>query len=522
MNRRVFFIILSLVIVFGASICIYGKPQDVVDVTEAVKIDPDYTDLVIPPNIAPMNFKIEENGKSYKVCITPESGNPLKVHSKDGDVRWPVKKWKAMLEANKGKRLQYDIQVQNQSGTWQKYPPFFNQVAEEDVSTHLVYRLIDPMFTQSKIMGLYDRDVTTFEEHAILQTRALDACYNCHSFYNKKSDRMMLHIRGGGSTGAAGTFIVYDGEIKKINTTTKLNPRPGAYRSWHPNGKMIAFSANIVLQFFHSTGYTQEGYDKTSDLIVYDVENNTITSAPQIADPRFMETYPEWSPDGEYLYFCRAEQPDSSSSFEQAVDKIMYDLMRIHYDVDKNRWGMPEVVLSHENTGLSITQPRISPDGRFLAFAMTKHGTFSIHRPGGDVYIMDMKTGQYAPIEGNTDRPESYNSWSHNSRWLVYSSKKRDNFLTRPYLTYIDETGKSHKSFILPQKDPTFYDTFIITYNVPEFVNERVKFDPKELIKIATTPGTTQKAQLDSTLDLDAFTAATVKVSPDEGNLLCQ
>ena len=118
-----------------------------------------------------------------------------------------------------------------------------------------------------------------------------------------------------------------------------------------------------------------------SDLILYKVDSNMVTACPAIASPRFMETYPEWSPDGRYLYYCRAPQPDINSSFEEMYSKIMYDLMRISYDIETDSWGKPEIVLSHKKTGLSFTQPRISPDGKYLACAMTKWGTFSRQIP---------------------------------------------------------------------------------------------------------------------------------------------
>ena len=31
------------------------------------RLDPDYTSLVIPPNIAPLNFRIKEDGRDYVV-----------------------------------------------------------------------------------------------------------------------------------------------------------------------------------------------------------------------------------------------------------------------------------------------------------------------------------------------------------------------------------------------------------------------------------------------------------------------
>ena len=513
MRKRNFIIGIGLFLVSTMTIALILNGKDIDHYTEIARppqIDPDYTNTVIPPNIAPMNFIIKEQGDRYTIQISSKNGKEIRITSSNGRIMIPEGKWKKLLSANRGEQINYVVSVRKDNQNY-SFKPFSNQIAEEAVDSHLVYRLIDPMFIQSKIMGLYQRNLTNFDENAFLHTRALNACYNCHSFCNKKPDNMMFHIRGGEKEMAA-TYIVQNGKIKKINTTTEFNHLPGAYRSWHPSGKLIAFSVNIVRQFFHAVGYTQEGYDKVSDLIVYNIDSNTVTTCPAVASPRFMETYPEWSPDGNYLYYCRAATPDSSLLFEETFDKIMYDLMRIPYNMETNTWGKPEIVLSHKKTGLSITQPRISPDGKYLSFAMTKWGTFSIHRPGGDIYLLNLRTGEYYKPDINSDRPESYNSWSSNSRWLVFSSKMRDDVCTRAYFTYIDENGKAHKPFILPQKDPTFYDTTIRTYNVPELVNGPVPVRGQEILKAALTEGIIQQAVIDPKIDLDAVSKATRKV----------
>jgi len=521
MKKRNFIICIGLFLIIGIGTALLFNVEDMDQYTEIgrpPKIDPDYINTVIPPNIAPMNFIIKEPGTRYYVRISSSNGKEIRISSNNGKIIIPKKKWTKLLNANQGEEIYYQIYVKDE-GKWHRYQTFSNRIAKEDIDSYLVYRLIDPMFVQSKIMGIYQRDVTSFHEKAILQTRALNACYNCHSFCNKKPDKMMMHIRG--SSKAAGTIIIQNGTIKKVNTTTEFNKNPGAYRSWHPSGKVIAFSVNIVRQFFHAVGYTQEGYDKMSDIILYKIDSNMVTTCPAIASPRFMETYPEWSPDGRYLYYCRAPQPDSSSLFEEMYNKIMYDLMRISYDIETDSWGKPEIVLSHKKTGLSVTQPRISPDGKYLACAMTKWGTFAIHRPGGDIYLLNLRTGEFYKADVNSDRPESYNSWSSNSRWLVFSSKMRDNVCTRPYFTYIDDKGKAHKPFILPQKDPTFYDTFIITYNVPELVDGPIQVSGQEIIKTALADGNKQKAVLDPKIDVDALTNATMKVEK-EANYIFQ
>ncbi|MBP8912179.1 MAG: hypothetical protein KBI32_11815, partial [Phycisphaerae bacterium] len=61
-------------------------------------------------------------------------------------------------------------------------------------------------------------------------------------------------------------------------------------------------------------------------------------------------------------------------------------------------------------------------------------------------------------------------SWSSNSRWIAFSSKRQGGVFTRTYFSYVDETGKVHKPFVLPQKDPACYDSLLETYSVPELI----------------------------------------------------
>ena len=57
------------------------------------------------------------------------------------------------------------------------------------------------------------------------------------------------------------------------------------------------------------------------------------------------------------------------------------------------------------------------------------------------------------------------------------------------------ETGETGKAFLLPQKDPMFYDNYTYTYNRPELIKTAVK-NGKEFEKIiqqAAIPSTPKK-----------------------------
>jgi hypothetical protein len=88
-------------------------------------------------------------------------------------------------------------------------------------------------------------------------------------------------------------------------------------------------------------------------------------------------------------------------------------------------------------------------------------------------------------MELNSDFTDSYHSWSSNSKWLVFSSRRDDGLTTRPYIAYIDNNGIASKPFILPQSDPEFYNSFLRSFNVPELTNAWFDPAPAKIRRIA-------------------------------------
>jgi len=113
------------------------------------------------------------------------------------------------------------------------------------------------------------------------------------------------------------------------------------------------------------------------------------------------------------------------------------------------------------------------------------------------LYLLNLATNSNTPrrLEINSAQADSWHCWSSNGRWVVFSSKRRDGLFTRPYLTHMDSTGNFSKPLLLPQKDPTFYDSFTRTYNLPELIQEPVTVSPAELARAALKPRVTLKPQ---------------------------
>lgn len=468
------------------------------DESHLPKISPDYTGVTLPPNIAPLNFKIIEPGDQYKVEIHAKAEPSIELNSKDGKIEIPSRAWRKLLEANLGQDLLIDISVKR-DGEWLQFGSIVNHIAPEDIDPYVTYRLLRPVYTYWLDMKLCQRDITSFRESTILDNKSINkACLNCHIACRNDPSKVIFHVRGMEGS----SMLVRDGKVSRFDTRTSFNKRGGSYLSWNPDGIHVAFAVIYITQVFHAVGETRDSIDYASDIIVYNIDTHAVSVSPLVADAKFMETHPEWSADGKYIYFCRAPQPEGLQATEdhlldESYKDIKYDLMRIGYDVEHGTWGELETVLSAKETGMSIAMPRASFDGRFMLFNMKEYGPF----PGfqnSDLYMLNLETNDYYPLdEVNSDQADSYHAWSVNSRWIMVASKRWDGSCTFLYFSYVDEAGKARKPFILPQKDPEFYETYLMSYNVPAFLTGPVQSTWQNLSRVSLH-GDIAPATLDS------------------------
>ena len=108
-------------------------------------------------------------------------------------------------------------------------------------------------------------------------------------------------------------------------------------------------------------------------------------------------------------------------------------------------------------------------------YTQSQYATFPIWHNDADLHQIDLRNNQQISLsEINSEKSESYHSWSSNSHWVVFSSRRIDGLHTRLYITHIDKKGKASKPFLLPQKKKDFYKLSMKSYNIPEFVKDRI------------------------------------------------
>ena len=442
---------------------------------------PDYVGVTVPVGLAPLDFTLR-GAEALDVRMEAPDGTSLRSAGRQA-TRFPRKRWARLLQHSAGDSVRVCVSGRF-DGKWKSFTPFGICVSGDAIDYGLTYRLLEPGYEVYSHMGVYQRELASFRQRALLENTRFDGCVNCHASRRDDPDSWTLHIRG--SHGA--TLLQTDGEMKAYDTATDSTLGFCVYPYWHPSGRYIAFSTNRTRQSFHvQPDKLIEVFDLASDIQVYDVARGEIITAPQVKQEGLWETFPVFSPDGKTLYYTAAPQVEIPGGLTES----RYSLMKVDFDPETGTIGKePELLLDAATAGGSICFPRPSYDGRFLMYTLCDYGTFPIWHHESDLWLLDLETGERRPLdEVNSPDTDSYHNWSSNSRWFVFSSRRDDGLFTRLYIAHIDGNGLAGKPFMLPQRSPkAFYEDLFRSYNVPEFVTGPVHLDKIRAQKLINAP----------------------------------
>ena len=443
---------------------------------ELPDIFPDYVGVTIPASIAPMNFSYR-GGDYDRIDVRVTGSRAGELHVNDETVSFPLDEWHALLADNVGNSLNFLVSVKQQDG-WVQFRPFTMYVSPSPIDYGVVYRKIAPGYEVYSKMGIYERDLSTFEERPLLEnTQVPGMCVNCHSFNRTDPSWLSLHVRG--THGA--TLMQHDGKSELLNTKTDSTLSACVYPYWHPSGEYIAYSVNNTRQSFHVVKDERiEVFDLASDVLVYHPKTHELLLSPLLQRQDAFETFPVFSADGRKLYFCSSAAKVIPAEYKE----IRYNLCSIDFNPADGTFGQQvDTLINAAALGKSISFPRPSYDGRYLMFTLSDYGNFSIWHREADLCLLDLKDGTWRKLhEVNSDDTESFHNWSSNSRWFVFSSRRGDGLYTRLYLACMDENGNISKPFLLPQEDPwEYYDRLIYSYNVPDFTSRPIQLNHRQL-----------------------------------------
>ena len=393
---------------------------------ELPHIYPDYTNVTVPINIAPLTFEADEkcDGIVARLAVGDEEvicgGTKVQPDADD---------WRLLAEHAKGKAITVDVYI-NHDGQWTRFKPFSIYVSPDSIDPYISYRLIAPSYVTYEDLTISQRSLEDYDESVIYGNMlctegAKGQCINCHNYQQYNPDRMQFHAR----ENLGGTIIAYDVERNEVTNIENDPNEFEVFPYWAPDGKTLYYCS---------------------------------------------------------AHFERQDTIDPGLEVLQRFKEVKYNIYKKSFNPETRQFGPRELVFDAATLGKSATLPRISPDGRFLMFTMGDYGVFHIWHGDADLWMIDLKEANDEPSatahplkEVNSKSTESYHSWSSNGRWVVFSSRRYDGNYTRPFFAHIDKDGKASKPFELPCADPDYHRQFLRSYNIPEFMHGPVTISPQ-------------------------------------------
>lgn len=497
MRHTLYIIVLVLGLLLGWTACA-PTPHDTISTEDPLVIYPDYQNITVPCNIAPLNFMIRGEFDAISCAVkNAEDQVETTLTNKGTKIIFDGFGWKGLMRKHLGKSLKISVTARREKdGQWIQYPDFTWSISRDSIDSFITYRLIEPGYEVWDNVSIEERCIETFDTRYLADGPKLNnRCMNCHTHGGDRGQYSFFYIRGEGG----GTILNRDGKLRKVTLKNPKMNGGSVYGDWHPSGRYAVYSTNVIIPSFHAKGLKRfEVYDTQSDLCVADFDRDTILLCPLVTNtPNTLETFPAFSADGRWIYFCTAEHLcgdtiPSAVDLRDKVDELHYSLCRLAFDAETGTFGTQvDTIYNARLEGGSVNFPKCSPDGRYLCFTISDYGTFPIWHREARLCFLDLTNDS---IESCTITPKNgtYHTWSHNSKWIAFASKRADGQYGRVYFSHIennnvDNTLKQNsvvtlsKPLVLPQSDPEMDDWNLRSYNIPDLSTLSVPFGEEDI-----------------------------------------
>ena len=228
-------------------------------------IYPDYTDITLPCNIAPLNFYVLPPYTGYSIKVFGQNGDTLKMKGKNF-VKFNPSRWRSLLQENRNGKLWVNMDLNLGKKDSLQSLQFYWDV-RDSIDSYLMCRLIEPSYQMSNVLQSIEYNLQTAEQRVLFDNRLqVYGCENCHTVAQGDGSHIMYHVR----FNRTGTFIVRGDQIKRVNLASSRLTQGGTYPAWHPNKKMIAYSTSKASPLVHRNdiGSREEVFDSMVDIIV--------------------------------------------------------------------------------------------------------------------------------------------------------------------------------------------------------------------------------------------------------------
>ena len=162
--------------------CAPVVPEKSISLDTVPILYPQYADVTIPCNIAPLTFRIEEEGSGF---VTRFSAGDKELVIGGKEVLPPIEKWQELLSKAAGNTIKVDVYAKKKSG-WEHYLPFEINVSSDSIDSYISYRLIPPSYVAYEDLSICQRNLSTFEEEIIYSNKLVPSEPNGRCSYHQE------------------------------------------------------------------------------------------------------------------------------------------------------------------------------------------------------------------------------------------------------------------------------------------------------------------------------------------------
>ena len=211
MVKNTFLSVLTLMLLAA---CGPQIPVSFTEVDRLPRIYPDYVDVTIPVNIAPLTFELDEEADEMIARYAATDGSAMEIICAD-KMQPNLDDWHTLVHST----IQVDVYARH-GDQWTHYKPFHIYVSPDSIDPYLSYRLIPPSYVSYEALTISQRCLENYDESVIYDNMLCGfekegQCINCHSYQSYHPERFQFHARQKNG----GTVIAYDGTIKKVVET---------------------------------------------------------------------------------------------------------------------------------------------------------------------------------------------------------------------------------------------------------------------------------------------------------------
>jgi len=449
-------------------------------------------ETMFPPEIVPPTFRWQDSDATcdtWLIAIDFADDHPhasFLTH----DTQWtpPSEQWESIKRRSLEKEAEVAVLGVNRSAPKKilSGARISISTSKDEVGAPLFYREVNLPFIDAVKDPTHIRwrfgSISSRQQPPIVLEK-LPVCGNCHSF---SADGAVLgmdvdYANDKGSYAFAPVkerIVLSKSELITWSDYRRDDEDPtfGLLSQVSPNGKYVVSTVKDRSVFVPKPelAFSQLFFPIKGILAVYCKATATFRALPGADDPAFVQSNPSWSPDGKHIVFARSKayclRKDKGSvllskeecrEFLEEGKAFLFDLYRIPFNDGKG--GEAEALEGASHNGVSNYFARYSPDGKWIVFCKAR--SYMLLQPDSELYIIPAEGGEARRLRCNTNRMNSWHSWSPNGRWLVFSSKANSAY-TQLFLTHIDQEGYSSPPVLLAH-----FTSPDRAANIPEFVN---------------------------------------------------